>query len=461
MKCIYCGNTEDLSESDIIPDALTNARIINKNVCRVAHNNRFSDLFESKVISALSFITNELDIKSSKGKKYASYEATIKIDGTEYETSLQNDKSIFDGRVLKSKDKKHIMSSMETITKIAKDENLVQQIDVNQIEFEKSVRINTEIFFDESMFRMVSKIAYEWYCAKNKVSGKHPEFDNIISYITNGEGECPVSIIQEKELYKCLSIQVSLGSHTLFAFETLENEIAVVVSLFGIIMYQVTIAKNKPEFCNNNFIFVELRTDSTRKEIIHESIHNAEEYFKSCLDPTNFTSVSLINGMTIMLPKNISDTSDVPLYPFVFNMVEIFRNIKNKTKTPNEFNVKIIINQIEQITQSSSLHKKSIKRFVNEYFGDGHDLIQLNPNTSNKKATMLFYVVFIVGKSGVSNLDDVTFQTLLRKELMLAVGEELHITNELEKEFKSTMMNTPSYQKILEVGAEIIKNWTN
>lgn len=38
-RCIYCGTDADLSESDIIPDALTNARIMNKNVCRIAHNN--------------------------------------------------------------------------------------------------------------------------------------------------------------------------------------------------------------------------------------------------------------------------------------------------------------------------------------------------------------------------------------------------------------------------------------
>jgi len=44
-----CGAAEDLSESDIIPDALTNARILNKNVCRTQHNNKFSDLFESRV----------------------------------------------------------------------------------------------------------------------------------------------------------------------------------------------------------------------------------------------------------------------------------------------------------------------------------------------------------------------------------------------------------------------------
>lgn len=40
--CIYCGIEADLSESDIIPDALTNARITNKNVCKTEHNNKFS-----------------------------------------------------------------------------------------------------------------------------------------------------------------------------------------------------------------------------------------------------------------------------------------------------------------------------------------------------------------------------------------------------------------------------------
>ena len=54
-KCIYCGKSEDLSISDIIPDALTNARVQNKNVCRTEHNNKFSDMFESEVIKALSF----------------------------------------------------------------------------------------------------------------------------------------------------------------------------------------------------------------------------------------------------------------------------------------------------------------------------------------------------------------------------------------------------------------------
>lgn len=74
-KCIYCGKEDDLSESDIIPDALTNSGIYNQNVYRTEYNNnKFSDMFESKVIDALSFITNKLNIKSSKSKGYAPIE---------------------------------------------------------------------------------------------------------------------------------------------------------------------------------------------------------------------------------------------------------------------------------------------------------------------------------------------------------------------------------------------------
>ena len=54
-------------------------------------------MFESKVIEALAFITNELDIKSSKGKNYASYDAVITIEGTDYNLKLHGDNEIFNG----------------------------------------------------------------------------------------------------------------------------------------------------------------------------------------------------------------------------------------------------------------------------------------------------------------------------------------------------------------------------
>jgi len=97
--CIYCGVTEDLSKSDIIPDALTNAKMINPNVCRIKHNNDFSDMFEAEVIQKLALITNELDIKSSKGKNYASYESIITIGDTDYNAKITSETELFGGKL--------------------------------------------------------------------------------------------------------------------------------------------------------------------------------------------------------------------------------------------------------------------------------------------------------------------------------------------------------------------------
>ena len=77
---------------------------------------------------------------------------------------LHGDNEIFDGRVLKSVDNTQMISSYDKAVKIAKDEKKVKPLDVNTIEMEKKIIISNEIFFDISMYRMLSKIAFEWYC---------------------------------------------------------------------------------------------------------------------------------------------------------------------------------------------------------------------------------------------------------------------------------------------------------
>ncbi len=459
-KCIYCGTEADLSESDIIPDALTNARILNKNVCRIAHNNRFSDLFESHVISALSFITNELDVKSHKSKQYAAYDAKVTIEGDSYITSWRSDKALFDGRVLKSLDKKHMISSYEKMVGIAKDPTLVQPLDVNQLVIEKNVTINTSIYFDIPMYRMIAKIAYEWYCAKNNVIGNHSEFEKIVSYITDGAGDCPVSIIQTDKLYEMLSNQFNLGSHVLFAYETESGQIEVVVFLFGILLYRVVVASTKPTFCSKNFLFVELRTDASRNEIEHESRSDAEAYFMKCLNPEQYVSIGAINGVNLMFPKSPDTLTDIPSYPFIWDAMKYFDGIRTDTQSPNETINKILFKQIQKITQASLLHKKSVKRFVGEYFNAGHEPIKLNPTSSNKKVVVLFYAVFVVGQSDIDTLDDSVFQRLMKERFALNVDGELTITDEMEMGLKQEMLNTPGYPEILERGAQIVKEWT-
>lgn len=461
QKCIYCGKNHDLSESDIIPDALTNARIFNNNVCRIEHNNRFSDMFESKVIEALAFITNELDIKSSKGKNYASYDAVITIEGTDYNLKLHGDNEIFNGRVIKSSDNTQMISSYDKAVKIAKDESKVHPLDVNTIELEKKVKINNAIFFDTAMYRMLSKIAYEWYCSKNNISGYYNEFEDIVKFITTGTGANPVSIIQEMEIYKMIDAEVNLGSHVLLAFEKNNGEIDVIISLFGLLIYRVIVTKNKPNDCSNNFLYTELRTDSSRRELIHHSLDEAQQKFFDILAPKNFVSAGIVNGVSIMIPKKIEPIPNAELYPILFNLIKYFTCADEDATGPNEKVNDIFLNQLKNITQASTLQKKSIKRFVNEIFHEGHEKIRLNPQSSNKKATILFYSVYLIGLSQEICLDDRILQKILKEGLECAADAEFIVDDEMENKLKNIMMSDKNYSDVLEKGAEKVKNWQN
>ncbi|WP_298527914.1 hypothetical protein [uncultured Ruminococcus sp.] len=460
-QCIYCGKDHDLSESDIIPDALTNARLLNKNVCRTDHNNKFSDLFESKVISALAFITNELDIKSSKGKNYASYDAIVRIEGKEFSVSTHGDNDLFNGRVLKSTDKTQIISSYEKAVKIAGSENNVQIVDVNQIEIEKRIPINNEIFFDIAMYRMLAKIAFEWYCVKNEVIGVCSEFNDIISFITTGEGTNPISIIQEEEIYKMLNNQVDLGSHTLVAFENNQGEIIVIISLFGLLIYRVIVAKSKPKNCHNNFLYTELRTDSSRKEIVHSSFNEAQQYFDGIFKQDDFVTAVEICGIPIMIQKELKPIPNVDLYPVLFNLVTYFSSVNDAATGPNDKVNEILYKQLQNITQSSALHKKSIKRFVQENFFDGHSKIIINPHSSNKKAIIMLYSVYLIGLSEEKVLDDSSLQRIISKGFSCKAGEEIKVDDDLEKHIKNIMLSDNDYSEILEQGAKKIINWQN
>lgn len=458
-RCIYCGSDTDLSESDIIPDALTNARILNKCVCRIEHNNKFSDKFESKVIEALAFITNELDIKSSKGKKYALYEAIITIEGVEYKLPLHGDNNIFDEKVLRSVDNTQMIGPYEKMVKIAKDEDKVTPLDVNSIEIEKRVRINNEIFFDDAFYRMVSKIAFEWYCAKNHITEHKSEFDDIVNYIVDGVGERPVSIIQEKQIYDMLNRISDLGSHVLIGYENKDGQVEVIVDLFGLLVYRVVLANRKPMECKRNFLYIELRTDASRIELNHANREEASKYFENAFISPNMIQAAEISGIKIMVPRDMpAPIKNLKLYPQILNMVQYFENANYDATGPNNIVNAIFLEQLKRITQASLLHKKSIKRFVNDLFRDGHDPIILNTKSSNKKSTFLFYCLYLIGKID-GQITDSAFQNLVKNEFNINISDEIVITDELEELLKQKLSSDINYSEILEHGAKKVKEW--
>jgi hypothetical protein len=370
---------------------------------------------------------------------------------------LHGDNNIFDGRVLKSTDNTHMISLYEKMVKIAKDEKKVTPLDINSIEIEKRVRINNEIFFDDAFYRMVSKIAFEWYCAKNQVTDHLPEFDDIVKYIIDGEGARPVSIIQEKQIYEMFNQICNLGSHVLIGYESVTGQIEVIVWLMGLLAYRVVLSQSKLETCDNNFLFTELRTDSSRRELSYRNREEAMGIFENALNPKNMTQACEIGGIKIMIPRGmIAPLKNMDLYPMASNLVQYFESVKNDSMGPNELVNDIFLYQLKNSTQASSLHKKSIKRFVNDVFRAGHEPIVLNTKTSNKKATMLFYCVYLIGKMD-EKLTDSSFQKLIKKEF--ASSEDIVVTDELEEQLKDTILSDNNYSTILEEGARAVNEW--
>ena len=199
-------------------------------------------------------------------------------------------------------------------------------------------------------------------------------------------------------------------------------------------MYRVEISKLKPKFCNANFLFTELCVDSSRKEIKHDSIEVAEKCFNNI---------------------EMQDITLYPLYPTIFNMIKVCNNIHDDVKIPNKNINNIFIKQLENIVQSVTVHKKSIKRFVNEVFSEGHSLIRLNFNAHNKKAIIFFYIVYLVGLNNIDKLNDDMFQHIIREKLPY----QKIITDEIEQQLKNQIMENNNYPNILERGANIIKQW--
>ncbi|WPC07740.1 hypothetical protein [Globicatella sp. PHS-GS-PNBC-21-1553] len=450
--CIYCGITEDLSKSDIIPDALTNAKIINPNVCRIEHNNKFSDMFEDEVIKKLALITNELDIKSSKGKRYASYEAIITVGDTDYNTKMSSETELFGGnKKMRSVDGKSLLGPIDEIKKIkAADDTNVSEIDVNQIEIEKRVSLDLSVFFSKAMFRMVAKIAFEWYCAKNKVNLKKDEFATIIDFITSNKGERIVSIVSNPEIYALFNNTVKFGSHALLSYVAHDNSINVIIDLFGIAIYNVRVCDLPLDDCKNNVIFQELSLDAKHISFEDTDIESFQEHFINSFEQKN---IGL--GLTAMIPKDMTDNTLQYKLLYVTNY-KLFLEKLNLIAEPTQEVITLILNNIQKLLQESVITIRGLKRFVKEHQKHFEEGIRLNPKGTNKKSIFMFYMLFIIGQSNgqIKSMHDL-YRVLKRK----FASDTININDELSSKLHEEMLAVESNSELIKEGAKIIEGW--
>ena len=456
-KCIYCNGTDELSESDIIPDALTNAKLRNYNVCKIEHNNKFSNMFESKIIHSLSIITNELDIKSSKAKKYVSYKVALDVDGVEFSEDVHSDAKLFGDDITKSTDGKFLMGPLDKIQKIAKakdgDTSKVEIVDINALDLELGKKLSLSVFQSKEMFRLISKIAYEWYCQLNMIDGLYPLFSDVVNYITTGNGENPVEIVSCKEVYKCISTMCSHGSHTLYSYiDENTDELFVIVSLFGVAIYRVKLCVMSENPFKLNCLYQELMVDGQKEIVVEESLITLCSTLQQ-----SFRPVPTGEGLTCRIPIDMSDLSLKAKHTAQTIMLVTMQGKDAEDETAQVV-TKILFERYNEILNTSLLHRKSLKRFVRDFLGDFNKSIEINPKATNRKQIFMTYIVFIIGHNSIAELSNRILNDIVAQKLGNSAAGYV-INEELCERLLEEILECPNYSDILERGGKIIMNW--
>lgn len=452
--CIYCGTTENLTVSDIIPDALTNARITNDCVCQDLHNSKMTEKFESTIAKKLAFLTNELDIKSSKSNSYPDYSATIEIQGSKYEAKRlkANDDFIKKHKILWNKEHTQAFGDIETIKAIAKSNGLneseVKVIDINDIEIIKTVKFEPEVFFSIEMYRQVAKIAFEWYCAQNKISQKYEGFSEIINYIVDGVGENIVSIVADIDINNKFNNYCNSGSHCLVGYVSNNGEINVFVDIFGLIIYNVKICNHIPEFCSNNCLLQKLNLDTTRQ---HLCLHDYNDLCNDMISAfsgidSKFPQPSM-NGIRFCVPTISKDVSGN------FFFVSLLDNLNKGFLKEYSYTKEItdrLIDNIQKLLQASLLHQRALKRFISEKIDFSKDIV-INPNAKDKKSMFMYYFLFILGKENPDEMSKEVLEKIINKNFH---HNEIIITEKLHEQIKRLILEDENYSSIIKLGAQ-------
>lgn len=471
-KCIYCGRDADLSKSDIMPDGLTNSRIFNENVCRIEHNNKFSDLFESKVINDFAYITNQLDIKSSKAKKYHEYEAEVEINHDIYSVKTDSSASLFRKRTLKSLDGKRVLT---TKSSGSADNRGAFIIDINNEKIIKKVKISADIFFSKEIFRLMAKIAYEWYCFENDISGYHSEFDEIIRCITNGEALDRVSVVAKEDLYTSdFSIFNSYGNHHMILFDDTWGRINAWIYFFEIAFYRVILTKKAPANCKYNFLYRQLSTYGDNNISIK----------KTCLADaarsSNFEVERFIDELNETVPEQICKSGPLNAQVYIGSHEEerLFRvmgilafcskvDLLSEAKycisneSPNEKKkilIPLIFNNLSRVLLHTCVSKRKIRRFVKDHFRSDEP-IRLNFSASNPNFIFLLYIVMQIGIMNLSQYDRDKVEDIVRNKLHKNIQGEYFLDEELEQILKQEISSVPNYDDIIRRGISLVKAW--
>ncbi len=245
-KCIYCNSSENLTVSDIIPYALTGAKLTKKFVCK-EHNDYTNVNFESDVINNLNVFRNKLGLHDRQ-RGDVKYKADLTVDGYKINNINMSSRASF------FEDKKRLFKS----SKDGKDvyignvEKLIQKNGVNSENInildtrnmmESFKFLPEDLLASDNMLLTVAKISYEWHCSINNINEYNEDkYGNIVNCILNkGNIEDFAEIVIDINLYNLFDKISSYGTHSLFEYIDTKGNICVIFSFWNVIIYKTIV----------------------------------------------------------------------------------------------------------------------------------------------------------------------------------------------------------------------------
>lgn len=399
-RCIYCGSRTDLSISDIIPDALTNVKIRNKNVCKIKHNNEFSGLFESQVIHELAPISNFLNIKTRSG--YTKYDCNLNVNGQKFSAKLGSEKDI-SHNLFKSQNQKFLCGTRSNL-KVIKGK--FEEFPLEKVRVE--ININPSIFYAKPMYRLISKIAFEWYVKEKGINGYDYNYDNIINYIVEGKGNPRINIITDESIYRLLNSITSVGSHTLLTFKSINNEDVVIVSLFGLLMYRVVIGDTINDK-QSKIIYKELKVDKSVEAVSlpMDEFNNTNINIYINKNSYEKSSEERIEDKVCLNIEKSDINQNERICPNLFRIVEQLNGVYlnddglQLLDTKKREIYRILKNNLDEIFSTVFLNKFAIDRFVSENFKTFDEETLSDLKDIRMTDTIYLYILYRIGINSI------------------------------------------------------------
>jgi hypothetical protein len=247
-KCIYC-NSDDLTVSDIIPFALTGAKVAKKFVCK-KHNAHTNVEFERDVIDQWGYFRNNLGLRTRDGD-VIKYRASLHIDDIVIENvTISSKKFFFTNKVqLFPADRNGQKLKVGHIDKLKQIRGSNPFLIDMKNAFEQYNFSLKELIISTKMKRTIAKISYEWHCLINGINGyDDTKYHNIVSYIIDGDASGvidPVELVVDYYPNRVADECCEFGTNSLFEYIDAEGNNYVIFNFWNVIIYKTIVAEDQ------------------------------------------------------------------------------------------------------------------------------------------------------------------------------------------------------------------------